>query len=223
MLSPASRCPQRSHRQALFHFCCYGCYGIQLVWAGGQPADTGSPCPRPLPTACGRCTGRAMLWTAWPVRMRLSASPKAASMTQWWAFSPPEGARQGFRMACSRSSVLGRQAGMKMWVSVVARMLQCRSHSTGPRWLPLPMHISKTVHTIDGYQRDCNSAPKNGCFPRGAHQSQPQHSIVPSVRTPQVWSKSHATDFQGPGGGDPSPARLYPQHTISPLLRSAQA
>ena len=29
----------------------------------------------------------AMLWAAWPVRMRLPFSPKATSRTPWWAFS----------------------------------------------------------------------------------------------------------------------------------------
>ena len=51
----------------------------------------------------------AMLWSAWPVRMRLSSSPKATSMTQWWAFSM----LQCRRTVCSWSRALDGRLEMK--------------------------------------------------------------------------------------------------------------
>ena len=51
------------------------------LWAMPLPGSI------PLRRMVGDAPGMAMLWPAWPVRMRLSSLPQAVSMTRWWAFS----------------------------------------------------------------------------------------------------------------------------------------
>ena len=126
-----------------------------LVWAGGQPAGTGRPCSGPPPAACGHCVGRAMLWTAWPVRMRLSSSPKTTSMTWWWAFSYPEGTARVFARPASGVRFWG--AGWDEEADVGrARVPQHRSHST--RTKLAGSHHSRSGSTWAGWAAACDAA-----------------------------------------------------------------
>ena len=58
-------------------------------------------------------------------------------------------------------------------------------------------------------------------------KSAPQHTIEPSVRTPQAWLSRRAlpvlTEVNVPDGGEAWPSSLFPQHAIDPSVYTPQA